>query len=531
MGPSLNARSASRVGRRASAGGRRAARALCLILALSPFCAAASDAPFNAEAAAARLHARKAETLLERYAPSAPRDQEARRELQRMALRLDRALAVTPPPPLPGLSEEAYISPIDNSAQPFHRYLPSAWKTDAAGKPPALPLIVYLHGYWSTLDLVNWAIFPDGLTNLSEQAGACVAMPFGRSNTDFQGIGEQDVLAVMDEMRTRCGTDPERVVLLGYSMGGMGAWTVGARFAERFNGLLIVCGRGDYDTWQRLEPGTLPAWERALIDAQFLSGQAPRLAGMPILAYNGANDPLVRIEEATAALALVQPHAPAAQLVVLPEGDHWIIDEVLARDDCQTWLRNALATPRASRPAPAGLRPGQTPSRLQNAFLDPFLFVQAAPRSETNDVLFARRCAEWFAFAKARPQQRHESELRAEDLATRNLFLFGEPETSPLLKRVLDSARVKVTAESFDLQGRSVPRSGRGLWLAVPSPFAPGRTVVVNCGIPWGEALPSNHCYDMLPDLLVYTAEPGRIGINVPDGAARVGDDGRFSWW
>ena len=40
-------------------------------------------------------------------------------------------------------------------------------------------MIVYLHGYWSSLDLINWAIFPLELTNLAEQAHACVAMPFG----------------------------------------------------------------------------------------------------------------------------------------------------------------------------------------------------------------------------------------------------------------------------------------------------------------------------------------------------------------
>jgi hypothetical protein len=252
---------------------------------------------------------------------------------------------------------------------------------------------------------------------------------------------------------------------------------------------------------------------------------------MPILAYHGALDPLVRPDEATATFGLVRAVNPDATLVMLPAADHWITEEVLAREDCQTWLTNALARPRTRRPAPAGWRPGEVPSRLQNAFLEPFLFVQATPHSPEGDAAFARRCAEWYAFAKAQPQRRHEGELSARDATGRNLFLFGEPESSPLVKRVLESAKVGIAPDAFDLQGRSVARAARGLWLAVPSPFAAGRTVVVNCGIPWGEALSPNHRYDMLPDLIVYTAEPGRIGVNRPDCAARVGDDGRFVWW
>ena len=36
--------------------------------------------------------------------------------------------------------------------------------------------------------------------------------------------------------------DPDRVVLSGISMGGYGAWIHGARHAQRFAGLMPVCG-------------------------------------------------------------------------------------------------------------------------------------------------------------------------------------------------------------------------------------------------------------------------------------------------
>jgi hypothetical protein len=332
-------------------------------------------------------------------------------------------------------------------------------------------------------------------------------------------------------MHARYGIDTNRVILAGLSMGGMGAWTIGARFAERFNGLLVISGRGDYDTWHQLEPGAIPPWERELIDAQFLGKLAPRLAGMPILAYHGALDPLVRSDEAEAAFRLVRPANPEARLVMLPEGDHWISEEVLARPDCAEWLRDVTRNARNPRPAALGVAPGEVPSEIQNAFLRPFLFVQAAPPSAEADAAFARRCAEWKAFAKASPRAKREEELTEADLRDYNLFLFGEPEGSALIRRAFEAHGVTAAAESWDLQGRKVDRVGRGLWLALPSPFGAGRTVVVNSGVPWGEALAPNHRYDMLPDLLVYTREPGRLGINVPVCAARLAPGGRFVWW
>lgn len=480
----------------------------------------------DAEHAAALLHARKADLLLKRYLTSPARDRAIRGELECLRGRIERARATEPPLPLPGLAEEAYLSPLDGSAQPFFRYLPAAWGGDARRRPPpALPLLVYLHGYHPDLDLLNWSGFPPVLTNLAERLDACLACPFGRGNTDYQGIGEQDVLQVVDLMQARYGIDPARVILVGYSMGGMGAWTLGARFAERINGLMIIAGRGDYYAWQGLEPESLPPWERAWIDAHFLSGQAHRLTGMPILAFHGTQDLAVGIEEARGAFRILQPHNPQARLVEIPGGDHGIFQAVLEQPICRTWLAGVTRIPRKGRPPPLGIRPGEVPSRLQNAFLDPFLLVDC----RTTD--FEKRCREWEAYAKAAPRQRREPALAAADFRESNLFLFGEPETSPLIARLFAIAGIAFDPESFLLQGRRMARGGRGLWLALPSPWAHARTIAIQCGTPWGQALPDNHRYDRLPDLIVYSAETGRLGASQPVAAARIDAEGRFLWY
>ena len=165
----------------------------------------------------------------------------------RQALRANR-----PPLVRPGVRLEAYFCINDDSFQPFTRYLPSGYSP--ANSPP---LLIFLHGYNPGMGLADDPYIPAVMARIADACGACVAAPFGRCNTDYQGIGEQDVFRVIDEMQTRYHTDPQRVVLTGHSMGGLGVWCIGARHPQRFNGLLVISGRGDFYTWHRLAPVTL----------------------------------------------------------------------------------------------------------------------------------------------------------------------------------------------------------------------------------------------------------------------------------
>lgn len=474
-----------------------------------------------------RLHQRKAAYLQQTYRPSAPRDELIMESRQLANAALDALIANSAPPLERGLREEAYLSQLDDSAQPFVRYLPSSYAPTNAP-----PLLLYLHGYTPTLDLVNWALIPPVLTNLAEQTGACLAAPFGRSNTDFQGIGEQDVLRVADEMHARYGTDTNRIVLCGYSMGGMGAWTIGARFAERFCGLLILCGRGDYYLWHELERERVPPWQRRLIDAAFVPDYLERLRNLPVLAWHGRNDSLIRFDEAESLITRLRKINPQAELRPIAGEDHWIAEIALAQPATLTWLKRTLRYPPAvtNRPAALQLRPGETPSRLQNAFLEPFVLLRGQGQTDLEgQQAFARRAREWEEFAKAPPRIAYEGN-RHTDWKALSLIAFGEPESSPTVARILAAAGVKIAPDTFTLGGRALPRREHGLWLALPSPFAPGRTAVAQCGVAWGEALSPNHRYDLLPDVIVYRA----MGLMDPFppvvAAGFIADDGRVEW-
>ena len=53
----------------------------------------------------------------------------------------------------------------------------------------------------------------------------------------------RDVLDVMDAAMSRYSVDPDRVYLMGNSMGGMGTWYLGTLYAERFAAIAPFCGR------------------------------------------------------------------------------------------------------------------------------------------------------------------------------------------------------------------------------------------------------------------------------------------------
>lgn len=512
-----------------------AAAMLCLVVAVCPVDGADADrgAP---EKARVRLRFRIAEALYDPAPVSFRRLAriEAEREKLKSALDALDAGAEKNSAPRRGLREEAYISALDDSAQPFLRYLPETSPTVTG-----LPLLVYLHGYSPDLTLFNWQGFSPALTNLAERMHCALVMPFGRSNTDFQGIGEQDVLRTIDEMSRRYRVDTRRVILIGYSMGGMGAWTLGARFAERFAGVMTISARGDYYAWHRLSPERLPAWRRRLVDHAFAPRHLSRMANLPVCAFHGQEDPLVPPREALAIYEQAREHNPAVRLRVLKGESHWIDDRVLRSSAAREWLRERLAEPppAAARPAPLGIVPGQTPSRLQNAFLSPFVFVAAGGGDEeawTGPVagrLLMERAREWRRYAKAWPRMKFEETLQPEDFVDFNLFVFAEPEDSVLVRDALRTVGGAWDAETFTLGGRALPRRDHGLWLAAPSPYAPGRTLVVQCGRAWGPGLPDNHRYDMLPDVMVYAGDE-----TDPDGfpkvisAGYVDEEGTVAW-
>ena len=64
----------------------------------------------------------------------------------------------------------------------------------------------------------------------------------------YQGIAEQDVLDVLDDATERFAPDPDRIILSGGSMGGIGAFRLGALYPDRFSVAAPLIGLATEDT-------------------------------------------------------------------------------------------------------------------------------------------------------------------------------------------------------------------------------------------------------------------------------------------
>ena len=253
----------------------------------------------------------------------------------------------------PGAHELAYLAPQDDSAQPYYLHIPRTY----TGRKP-IPAIVYLHGYAPWLDKTNWHELSYGLTDLAEEHGYLIICPFARSNTDFQAVGEVDVLEVLRLAHQRVKIDPDRVFLLGYSMGGMGAYTIAPHYPHLWAGVIALCGRAHYYLWHGLDPARVEPFKRHLLDMEFGWPLAPNFRHVPVLAFQGTADTLIKPVQAYRFVDLLRGLGGSAELVRLEGQSHWIADETFSTPKAFQWMerQRRVADPATIRFATHSLR-------------------------------------------------------------------------------------------------------------------------------------------------------------------------------
>jgi endo-1,4-beta-xylanase len=164
---------------------------------------------------------------------------------------LYRTTQSTQPPP-GAVTTLYYRSAIDGSVQPYVVRLPNSYARDRK-----YPLVIQLHGTNFKEVLSGSRLTYRGMGGpqwMHPDLPVIYGQAFGGPTTFYQGIGEVDVLRVVEEIGRRFSVDPDRVYIMGHSMGGAGSFTVGLHFPDRFGGI----GVGDAAMFARSGPA--PPW-------------------------------------------------------------------------------------------------------------------------------------------------------------------------------------------------------------------------------------------------------------------------------
>lgn len=197
-------------------------------------------------------------------------------------------------------------------------YLPKSYAEDDR----RWPLLVYLHGGGGVGDDVGrLAHYPLVRRLESEEDFPFVVVtpqcpegervghgPLGETWTEHAEL----VMALIDELLATHRLDRDRVVLVGHSMGGYGAWYLAHRYPDRFAAVAPMSGPGV--AWWTYRPRDVPFW-----------------------VFHGARDEAVPVEESERMVEALEEIGGEVRFTRYPEGGH-AIREPFDGDELYRWL-------------------------------------------------------------------------------------------------------------------------------------------------------------------------------------------------
>ncbi|MDR3403896.1 MAG: prolyl oligopeptidase family serine peptidase [Chthoniobacter sp.] len=184
-----------------------------------------------------------------------------------------------------------YTSKIDGSVQPYGLIVPDDWKP---GDKTPRPLYLWFHGRGDTLSEVNFINSRLKAKHDFSTPNAFELHLYGRYCNASKFAGETDCFEAMADVQRRYAIDPNRIVEMGFSMGGATGWHMGAHYP----GLWAVgsSGAGFAETaiYAKVDdPGKVPPapWERKMYSLYDCPPIAANYGNLPFIAYSGEIDP------------------------------------------------------------------------------------------------------------------------------------------------------------------------------------------------------------------------------------------------
>jgi len=201
-----------------------------------------------------------------------------------------------------------YQFPGTDERIPYALFVPDSYDSSM----PA-PLIISLHGLGRSYD---WLMGYHGFLDAAEAGGHIVVTPLGYIRRGWYGSrpveegaevaqrSEQDVMNVIEKVRTEFSIDENRIYLWGHSMGGAGAYHIAINNPDLFAGLAVVAAA----PLQSLDPAELAV-----------------IKHVPILVMHGDNDETVPVSLARKWVAAMQSLGMQHIYIEVEGGDHSLL--------------------------------------------------------------------------------------------------------------------------------------------------------------------------------------------------------------
>jgi poly(3-hydroxybutyrate) depolymerase len=335
---------------------------------------------------------------------------------------------------------KAYRDDWDGTLQPYALYVPRDYDARRAW-----PLVVALHGASSDHRHMLRRVF--GLDNrpgeTDEEASrnelplpevpAIVVAPLGRGTLmGFDGLGERDVLRVLDDVRRAYHVDPARISLTGLSMGGGGTWTIGLRHPELFAALAPVCGVTDVRP--RVPPADRALYDMAALEALSPPAFAENAAGLRVFIFHGADDRVVpvtdsrRMAERFRALGWL---GKTVSYTEYPSVDHHAWVRAYAGAELLRSLAGIARDPKAPNAARRPFPPDRAVPGLFGKSLPrqgPHIYVygtHGAPEAVAAARALAEAMADWGPGVDAHFAVKADTDVTADEKARLDLVLVG----------------------------------------------------------------------------------------------------------
>jgi hypothetical protein len=152
-----------------------------------------------------------------------------------------------------GPEVRGYYSEIDGSAQPYGVEVPEGLDLS---KPQ--PVYVWLHGRGDKITDMHYIDQRRTKPGKFKIDTGIVLHPFGRQCIGWKHAGELDVFDVIDDAAAKYDLKISGVALMGFSMGGAGAWHIGAHYTDKFKVVHAGAGFAETAEYNRLTPDKYP---------------------------------------------------------------------------------------------------------------------------------------------------------------------------------------------------------------------------------------------------------------------------------